>query len=127
MNEHQKPESTQELPISSVAGFAEFIINDRGGELTESHLESIFAMQINKMIKAGELPTRDELSEQDRLFYRGKAYQASETVRDSLDITDMGGWGANYSTVEEVEEFIEEQADLYKKSLVESLKEVHHG
>ncbi len=121
------PSRTQELPTSSIEGFAKFIVNDRGGNFTESHLESVFAMQINKMIKSGNLPSGDKLSEQDKDIYRGKVYRASEIVRDNLGIADGGDWGASFDTVEQAEEFIEEVSDIFNRSFKSSLEEVTNG
>lgn len=127
MNERKKPESTQELPTASIEGFARFIMEDRGGQLTQGQLYMAFAMRQNKMIQEGKLPSRDSVSDQKVEFYQGKCQNAADAMYQMLGIDEMGGWAAEFSSQERAEEFIEEVSEQFEQILIGSLKEENHG
>ena len=122
MIEH-RPARTEELPTSSVEGFARFIMDEREGTLKPSHLEAVFAMKHIELIDEGLLPRKDHLSPSGLEYYQGKTYQASQTVRNHLRIDDKGDWAVNFSSEEDAIEFIEEQAQFFAEALQRQLKE----
>lgn len=125
--ETTQPRSTSELPIASIENFANFIISDRDGYFNESHLQAVFAMKVSNLTAKGLLPGEQHLSQTGKDYYRAKIYVASETIRESLGVDDMGDWGVKFETLVEAEAFIGEQASLFADILEQQLKEENNG
>jgi len=121
------PVRTNELPTATIENFAEFIITNRSGKLSQDHLQAVFAMKVNKLTMEGVLPNGDHLSQTGKNYYRAKIHEASEVVKDSLGADDEGDWSVYFETQPELEAFIDEQASLFAELLQSKLTEENNG
>ena len=119
-----RPESTMDLPVANPESFADFIMNDRAGDINIDRLIAIFGMHNTRLLRSDTFPSYGLHEGQ----LRACMDRAQTVVMDTLVGDDMPeDWVVSFSDTDEVLEFMEEVSDQYALVLGTTIKEVTNG